>query len=306
MIEALLGPLQRWLMHAGVLLIVGVVAWTGIVRPAAISALRTDGVGPHTSTAFREISRGVARVGRATAALLIPVWALSLVVQLLGFRDPFVPLSEDLSFLLRETFWGTLWVSQGVILLLLSLSPGKLARRHALGRTAFAVLVIALPVTLALSSHAMSETGTHRIIAVTANASHILAVGAWMGSLMLILLVGSRSGDQGSLLAAQLRAFSPVALTAVPVLILMGGTLSFYHLSAVQDLWATPYGRVLLGKLLFAGTVLLLGLVNWRLGLPTLDSPTGRRTVRRRAAWEVATAGIVLAFTAVLTGMPSP
>ena len=306
MIEALLGPLQRWLMHAGVLLIVGVVAWTGIVRPAAISALRTDGVGPHTSTAFREISRGVARVGRATAALLIPVWALSLVVQLLGFRDPFVPLSEDLSFLLRETFWGMLWVSQGVILLLLSLSPGKLARRHALGRTAFAVLVIALPVTLALSSHAMSETGTHRIIAVTADASHILAVGAWMGSLMLILLVGSRSGDQGSLLAAQLRAFSPVALTAVPVLILMGGTLSFYHLSAVQDLWSTPYGRVLLGKLLFAGTVLLLGLVNWRLGLPTLDSPTGRRTVRRRAAWEVATAGIVLAFTAVLTGMPSP
>ena len=306
MIEALLGPLQRWLMYAGVLLIVGVVAWTGIVRPAAISALRTDGVGPHTPMALQEVSRGVARVGRATAALLIPVWALSLVVQVLGFRDPFVPLSEDISFLLRETFWGTLWVAQGVILLLLSLSPGRLARRNALGRTAFAALVIALPVTLALSSHAMSETGTHRIIAVTADASHILAVGAWMGSLMLILLVGSRSGDPGSLLAAQLRAFSPVALTAVPVLILMGGTLSFYHLSAIQDLWSTPYGRVLLGKLLFAGTVLLLGLVNWRLGLPTLDSSTGRRTVRRRAAWEVATAGIVLAFTAVLTGMPSP
>ena len=304
MIEALLGPLQRWLMHAGVLLIVGVVAWTGIVRPAAISALRADGVGPHTPKALQEVSRGVARLGRATAALLIPVWALSLVVQLLGFRDPFVPLSEDLSFLLRETFWGTLWVAQGVILLLLSLGPGKLARRPA--RTAFAVLVIALPVTLALSSHAMSETGTHRIIAVTADASHILAVGAWMGSLMLILLVGSRSEDRGFLLAAQLRAFSPVALTAVPILILMGGTLSFYHLSAVQDLWSTPYGRVLLGKLLFAGAVLLLGLVNCRLGLPTLYSPTGRRTVRRRAAWEVATAGIVLAFTAVLTGMPSP
>ena len=248
MIEALLGPLQRWLMYAGVLLIVGVVTWTRIVRPAAISALRKDGVGPHAPKTLQDVSRGVARVGRATAALLLPVWALSLVVQLLGFRDPFVPLSEDVSFLLRETFWGTLWVTQGVILLLLSLSPGKLARRHGLSQTAFAALVIALPVTLALSSHAMSETGTHRIIAVTADASHILAVGAWMGSLMLILLVGSRSGDRGSLLAAQLRAFSPVALTAVPVLILMGGTLSFYHLSAVQDLWSTPYAEFFSGS----------------------------------------------------------
>jgi putative copper resistance protein D len=127
-----------------------------------------------------------------------------------------------------------------------------------------------------------------------------------MGSLMLILIVGSRLGSRESLLVAQLRAFSPVALTAVPVLILMGGALSFYHLSAIQDLWSTPYGRILFGKLMLAGTVLILGLLNWRLGLPTLESATGRRTVCRRAAWEVATAGIVLAFTAFLTGTPTP
>jgi len=305
-IEALLGPLQRWLMHVGVLLIVGVVAWTGIVRPAAIAVLQTDDVGPQTPKAFQELSRGVARIGKATAILLIPVWVLSFVVQILGFRDPFVPLIEDVSFLLRETFWGKVWVVQGILLLLLSLNSGKLVHRSALGWMALVILVIALPVTLALSSHAMSETGIHRIIAVIADASHILAVGAWMGSLTLILVVGSRLGDRESLLAAQLRAFSPVALTAVPVLILMGGTLSFYHLSAIQDLWSTPYGRVLLWKLLLAGTVLIMGLINWRFGLPTLESSTGRRTVRRRAAWEVATAGIVLAFTAVLTGIPTP
>ncbi len=308
MTEAFLGPLQRWMMHAGVLLMVGVATWSMIVRPAAISALAASGIGASAETRFRQLSGRVIRFGRGTTALLVPVWALGLVVQVLGFRDPFVPLRDDVFFLLGQTFWGTVWVAQGSVLLLLSLRVGRLqlSRRPRPWSSVVGLLVVALPVTLALSSHAMSESGIHRIIAVSADASHAVAAGAWMGSLALILLVRDRSEEAGSILAAQLRAFSPVALCAVPVLVVMGGTLSIYHLSSVEDLWSAPYGRILLGKVLLAGVVLLLGFLNWKRGLPILDASEGRRTVRRRAAWEVAAAGIVLAFTAVLTTTPSP
>ena len=310
MIEELLGPLQRWLMQAGVLLVVGVAVWSRIVRPiaaAGLLAIRNNAA--ESSAAEKELleaSRKIAGVGRATTALLLPVWALGLVVQVIRFRDPFAPLVDDVSFLLDNTFWGAVWRVQGALLVVLTFSVGRLAgSRRGLGWIPGAIGVFALPVTLALSGHAMSLTGNHRIIAVSADALHTMAVGGWIGSLALILTT-REPRDGGSVLAAQLRAFSLVALCAVPVLVAMGTTLSIYHLSAVRDLWSTLYGRVLLGKVLFAGLVLLLGFANWRRGLPTLDTHGGRQTVWRRAAWEVSVAGVVLAFTAVLTGLPSP
>ena len=82
--------------------------------------------------------------------------------------------------------------------------------------------------------------------------------------------------------------------------------LGLAHVPTIQDLWEAPYGRVLVGKILLAGVVLFVGFVNWRRGLPVLDSHTGLRSVRRRAAFEVGLAGVVLGFAATLTGMTSP
>ncbi len=166
--------------------------------------------------------------------------------------------------------------------------------------------VLALPVTQALSSHAMSEDGIHRAIAVGADALHGLAAGAWIGSLGIILVNGYRSPHGATILAPQLRAFSPMALLAVPMLVGMGGVLAVYHLSALSDLWEAPYGRMLTAKVLVAGIVLWLGFRNWRRGLPAIDTRVGMDTVRRRAAWEVGTAVIVLGITATLTGLTVP
>ena len=308
MIEAFLGPLQRGLMHAGVLLLVGVAVWSRVLRPAATVMLQAQQALPATFEPFGEISLRVARIGRIATALLVPLWGLRLIVQVLGFRDPFVPLSEDISFLLGETFWGTVWIAQGIVLFLLipSITPLVRSPRLTNGWLPGMALVAALPVTLALSSHSMSETGIHRFIAVGADGIHAFAAGAWMGSLALILLSRDRGQGQTAVLAAQLRAFSPVVLFAVPMLVGMGATLALYHLSSPQDLWSTPYGRLLSGKILSAGVVLFLGFLNWRRGLPLLDSERGRRSVRRRAVWEVTAASVVLAFTGVLTGTPSP
>jgi len=320
--EAFLGPFQRWIMQAGALFVVGVSAWRWIIWPRSASAVvegsRPEGVGTRSD----KMLSGVASMGLTAATVLVGAWLLAFLVQILGFRDPFVPIREDAAFLLTRTFWGRIWMVQGVLTVGLAWVLAALAQSRAgapdlegsnspearrfPGWAAATALAIGLPITMSLSSHAMSVPGAGRLVAVGADSLHTLAAGAWIGSLTVILLLGRRSDAEPPFIASQLRAFSPMALVAVPLLVLMGGTLALTHVPTIRDLWEEPYGRVLVGKILLAGVVLLAGFVNWRKGLPVLDSRAGLRSVRRRAAFEVGLAGVVLGFTAALTGMTSP
>ena len=49
-----------------------------------------------------------------------------------------------------------------------------------------------------------------------------------------------------------------------------------------------------------------MGFLNWRKGMPTIDSPATRAVVSKRAGWEVALAVGVLILTGILTGTPRP
>ena len=316
--------LQRWLLFAGVLLLVGVVIWRAVIAPRAARSLAAGG-SPSAAGEASDLSRTLDDVaGRVTglaaivAVVLVHVWLLRLVVQLMAFRDPFAPLRDDLELLIGGTTWGTVWMLQGLVLLWLAAGFLLLGmRRHVrVGTVAqplpapwYGVLagVLLLVLTLALSSHAMSMDG--RTVLVAADALHTLAAGAWLGSLAVILVARPRAADRAALAraqAAQLRAFSPVAIVSVSTLVLMGVWLSWQHLGGVHNLWQSRYGQVLAGKLLVVAAVLLLGLLNWRRGLPAMDDDDGVRTVRRRAAVELAAAAVVLGLTAVLTGTPMP
>jgi len=315
MIDLLVPPLQRWLLFSGVVLLGGVAAWRVFVAPSAAALLGAEGPGRMGTREAR-----VAAIGSATAGVLVAVWGLRLYTQLLGFRDPFTPLAEDLTFLVFETFWGTVWMAQGGILLVLALGLGLVARRPSMAIAArvewgspepppslpfswklLNLGVLALVATVALSSHAMSVPANVPL-AVALDGAHTLAAGAWIGSLALIL-----SGGGGpALLAAQLRAFSPVAMVSVGVLLFAGFILSTQHVMAWENLWSSGYGQVLLLKVAVACGVLLLGAVNWRRGLPVLDTPEGAAATRRRAWMEVGAAALVLAVTAWLTGMSMP
>jgi copper transport protein len=265
-LDTLLPPLQRGLLYAGVLVLAGAVAWRVAVAPGAAERLvpevggRSPDLGP--------LETRVARIAAWTALLLMPVWALRLHVQLLGFRDPFAPLSEDLAFLIGDTFWGTVWIAQGVVLVMLAGGFWIAARRPVEPMPAripwgdptpptplpwrwrgLAFGVVALAATLALSSHAMSVP-SNRALAVTLDGAHTLAAGAWIGALALVLgsARGAASPERPSIFAAQLHAFSPVAMVSVGLLVFAGFLLSTQHVMAWGNLWGSPYGRVLLLK----------------------------------------------------------
>lgn len=323
MIEASLPLLQRWIGYLTVLVLVGVVAWIAWVRRGILSHLGPGLPPTEARSAIEGLTGRVERIGLGAALLLLFAWALALVVQVMAFRDPFVPLGEDVEFLLRNTSWGRVWLAQGSVAFVLFFSLLRLVRRRlpsvsageapegfgsvSAGWSLVAGLVLVLPVTQALSSHAMAETGLNRSLAVGADALHGLAAGAWIGSLSVILLAVRHSPRRLPLLAAQLRAFSSLALLAVSVLVGAGVVLSVFHLSAFRELWEAAYGRALLAKVLVAGVAIALGYRNWRHGLPRMDeAPPEAEKVRIQAAFEVGAAVTVLGLTALLTGLPTP
>ena len=319
-IEASLPLLQRWIGHVSVLGLVGVAAWVAWVRRATPSRLRAGLSPEEAGSAIAALTGRVERIGLGAALGLLVAWSLAFVVQVAAFRDPFVPLREDVAFLLWNTSWGGAWLVQGsvgVVLLLVFLrlvrSRGGARRktgesgRMSAGRRSVAGLVLLLPLTQALSGHAMGETGLIRVVAVGTDTMHGLAAGIWIGSLAVILLANGPAPRNRPLLAAQLRAFSPLAVLGVSLLVAAGGILSVIHLSAVADLWQAVYGRTLLAKVTVAGVALALGYRNWRRGLPRIEETAAEaERVRVRAATEVAVALAVLGLTAFLTTLPTP
>jgi len=306
--EPVLAAVQQWLLFTGVVAVVGCVAWRLVVAPRAARTLGESGAAP-----LAAIERRVARLGLITALLLVVAWMLRMVVQVLGFHFPGDPLWPDVSFLLFETFWGTVWMAQGVLIPLTAIAFWIARRRVgrpglSAGWWAALALVLGLAATLAMSGHAMG-VDSWRTLLVTADTVHTLAAGTWIGSLGVILSAGRPPGagrEAVAPFAAQLRSFSSMAVVSVTALVTMGLVLSWTHLTALSDLWTMSYGRLLTAKVALAGVVLGVGFWNWRRGLPGADSEVGAGRVRRHAVWEVSFAAGVLLLTALLVHSVKP
>ncbi|MEM7415160.1 MAG: CopD family protein [Gemmatimonadota bacterium] len=288
-----LTTVQQALLFGATIVVTGASAWALWIRPA----LR-NGTGPEQEHAVEGVEARVARIAWRAAMIVLIAWALRGAAQLLAFRDPFAPLREDVSLLLFQTFWGTVWMAQGVVAVFLVLLLT--------GRARWPLAIVAntaLIATISMSSHAMGAD--NQVLTVTADGLHVLAAGLWMGTLAIIL-IASRGTTGPTLLAHQIRRFSPMALGSGGVLVLAGAALSWAHLPEIQALWTTAYGRLLSAKIVAALVALALGFLNWRTGIPVVDTDDGARGVRRRATLEVAAAAGVVLLTAVLVHTAQP
>lgn len=286
---ALLGAGAGWLLFASLAAALGAVAARWVLLPAAAGALEHG------------LPRA-ARVGRDALLATLAALALGFVRQLLEFRDPFVPWTEDAHALLAHTPWGRTWhvalagAVAGAVALHLA------ARGLRWGWTVATPLVLALGAYPAFSGHA--NAADPRSLALAADTVHVWAVGGWMGGLALVLLLSrgaARNGEGGGdLLPALVPPFSRLARASVAALAVTGLYGAWLHLGGWGALASTAYGRLLLLKLALAAAVLSLGAVNVRRWTPLLDRAEGRAGLRRTAAWELALANLVLLVTAVL------
>ncbi len=274
------------------------------------------GVGRHRlAPAAPEVADAIharARVAARVAGLILMIgFAATFARQLIAFRDPFVPISEDVDLLL-STDWGTAWrwasaLAVAAVVSFALAGPGRGLRRVSweIGLAA----VVALGVFPALSGHAAS--GDPRWLSQTASVAHVWGAGLWIGGLgMLVATLGlarsTLTGD-GSTVHRLTLAFSPVALAGVALLLPSGSIASLQHLEGPTDLWTTAWGRWLSVKLLVVLGVLALGAWNWRVATARTAADSGpdrasaASRLRRTASVELVLAHLALLATALLT-----
>jgi uncharacterized membrane protein len=146
------------------------------------------------------------------------------------------------------------------------------------------------------------------------NAVHVLAASTWLGTLLVLTLIGIRgvirsstAGLQRAVLVSDLiNSFSPLALSAATIVALTGLTTAWLHLKRLSALWTTSYGITLMIKLVLVLIVVSLGAWNWRRVRPSLGDEGSEHTIRRSATMELTFGALVLLVTSVLVTLPSP
>jgi putative copper export protein len=224
--------------------------------------------------------------------------------QLSEFRDPFASLAEDASLLLTGTAWGRTWmIAAGASLALaITMTVGRVGVAPGVAWLVATPLIVGLAAYPAVSGHAAGTEGL-RWLTMPADTLHVLAAGAWVGGLAFVLVAEHRwrrGAAPGSVLPVLVPVFSPVAIVSVVLLVATGTLASWIHLDGLSALTTTDYGRLLLAKVVVGLGVGVVGVVNWRLITPRLETPDGPRALRRSALLELVFAQVVLVLTAIL------
>jgi copper transport protein len=170
----------------------------------------------------------------------------------------------------------------------------------------------ALAFTAAVAGH--SWTHSPRGLLVVTDTVHVLAVTAWLGGLVMLLMavpIAVRAlgrSERLPLVAAAVGRFSRLAMVAVALLLLSGIVQSIALVASFEAFVETAYGRLVLAKIVLFLGLISLGAYNQRRLLPRLRTVTGgvdeperaAAMLRRSVACEVALALVVLGLASVL------
>ena len=144
----------------------------------------------------------------------------------------------------------------GAFLPILRRSAGQ--RIWSVGATILSIAVLIGP---AWTGHAGATPGIAGEFPLAADAIHLLAAGAWLGGLppLAMLLAAARRGKDprwATVTAIAVRRFSLLGVISVSALLASGIANSWYEVGTINNLFATPYGQLVLIKIgLFAAMV---------------------------------------------------
>ena len=297
--ESPLYAVIRWLGFTGLLALVGAVGFGRLVIPGA---LRRQAPAEWATEARRRLRRAAL----ASVAALFLALLLRLAAQSVAIHGSIVALDGSL---LTGTLWGKAWLLQ---LLGLAVATGALlpARETAATSWLVATGMVVVATSFALSGHA-AAVPDNMAFAVPIDVLHILGAGGWIGTLLLVVIVGLPAiarvdaTERGRTVAVLINTFSPLALIFAGTAALTGLVSAWTQLGAVNALWTTRYGQVLLIKLALVALVIGAGAYNAYRVRPALGSDAGGTRIRRSATAELLIAGLVLAATAVLVATPT-
>ncbi len=156
-------------------------------------------------------------------------------------------------------------------------------------------------VPLGLTGH--SSAGGSHDLATNSLLMHLFAASLWAGGLLAVLVYAQRGGEHVGLAT---RRFSAIALWCFAAMALSGVINALVRLKP-SDLLATPYGRLVIAKVV---ALCLLGVVGWwqrRGALSALrGEPNARGVLIRLGVIEVAIFSLTFGIAVGLTRTPPP
>ena len=125
------------------------------------------------------------------------------------------------------------------------------------------ILGLALLIALTMSGHAAATNNNVLVYSVLVDWLHLLAASLWVGGMMYISLIylpalkGNTALERARSLVSLLPHYSPLAITGVIIMAISGPFNAVVHLTALNQLVTTAYGRALVIKVLLVGSLLL-------------------------------------------------
>ncbi len=210
----------------------------------------------------------------------------------------------DLSPIAGGTRFGTAFVAMelGFALVAALLYLGWLTGRRALLWPAFA-LGLAFASGLSLSGHSASDAG-HSWLSELADWVHLGAATLWVGGLVQLVAVVWPGAPE--LRRTAFLRFSRLATVLVALLVAAGTYLSILRLPALDALWRTGYGEVLLVKLGLVAIALGWGAAHHFLVVPRVRRDGAAGALSRSLLGESAVAMAILLAAAVLVDSKPP
>lgn len=156
-----------------------------------------------------------------------------------------------------------------------------------------------------------TTTEGNRLVTAAVDVAHVLAAGVWVGGVVAFAIVlwhRRRRGQTTGALEFAVR-FSVIAGASLALAGAAGVALTAVILNEASDLWTTPWGRLLMAKVVLVAAAAIVGGYNHFAVIPSLQGETEggraskklRTTVTAEAILLVAVAGV----TAVLVGASS-
>jgi len=295
----------RTLHLAACVSLVGVGAFECLIAAPALN-------GSATAADLARRLKSVAWVSLALAVISGAGWLAGIAADMSGQRLGQVFGSSAIGTVLMRTRIGEDWLLR----LALAVAFGATLawrRRGRVGDIAWIglALSVVLLASLAWAGHGAADEGIDGKIHLAADLLHLIAAGAWLGSLapLALLLTAARRGGPAATQATAVatRRFSLMATISVAVLLASGIVNTWYLAGNVPALIGTPYGRLLLIKIGLFLIMLTVAAVN-RLRLTPRLAGAGPSAalaqLRRNALIESGLGLLVLAIVGVLGILP--
>lgn len=212
---------------------------------------------------------------------------------------------------LTQTRFGQVWAWRAVPVIVLVACLALDTRSHKVTRWIGLLFSSALVASIIWAGHgSAADDLPFDFLHFPADLLHLLATGAWLGSLapLALLLAEARRDGIPSLAVAQSATlrFSVLGVTCVGVLIVTGIVNTWFLSGSIPALVGTLYGRLLLVKVaIFLGMIAVANVNRTQLVPSLARAPGAVRTLLRNALLE-ATLGVFVLGIVGIIGVLAP